>query len=69
MIDYCVNILPFFGFQTSLKETIFDVLIYFTQHEDEDVQSKALTGIGMYWFLFFNMIEVKCLGFTEFQSI
>ncbi|XP_060588229.1 nipped-B-like protein B isoform X3 [Ruditapes philippinarum] len=31
---------------TSLKEKIFDVLIYYTEHPDEDVQSKALTGLG-----------------------
>ncbi|XP_053394741.1 nipped-B-like protein isoform X2 [Mercenaria mercenaria] len=32
--------------ETSLKEKIFDVLVYYTTHVDEDVQSKALTGLG-----------------------
>ena len=37
---------PLVCFQESLKETIFDVLVYFTTHQDDDVQLKALMGLG-----------------------
>ncbi|XP_052774333.1 nipped-B-like protein A isoform X2 [Mya arenaria] len=32
--------------EISLKEKIFDVLVYFTTHIDESVQAMALTGLG-----------------------
>jgi len=32
--------------QTSVKDKVFDVLVYFVSHEDEDVRCKALTGLG-----------------------
>ena len=32
--------------QVCVRETVFEVLIYFTGHEDEEVQLKALTAIG-----------------------
>ncbi|RUS79411.1 hypothetical protein EGW08_012824, partial [Elysia chlorotica] len=31
-----------------VRETVFEVLIYFTAHEDEEVQLKALTAIGFF---------------------
>ncbi|XP_005090101.1 nipped-B-like protein B [Aplysia californica] len=31
-----------------VRETVFDVLTYFLNHEDEDVQLKALTAIGFF---------------------
>jgi hypothetical protein len=32
--------------QVSVKDKVFEVLLYFITHEDEEVQLKALAGLG-----------------------
>ena len=32
--------------RVTIKDRVFDVLMYFVSHEEEDVRHKALSGIG-----------------------
>lgn len=32
--------------KASVKDTVFEALMYFVEHDEEDVRHKALTGIG-----------------------
>lgn len=32
--------------QVEIKEKVLELLIYFTKHEDEEVKTKAIIGLG-----------------------
>lgn len=34
------------GIQVVIKEKVLELLLYFTKHEDEEVKSKAIIGLG-----------------------
>lgn len=40
--------------QVVIKEKVLELLLYFTKHEDEEVKSKAIIGLGKNKF-FFNL--------------
>ena len=51
------NVEIFLSLQVSVKDKVFEVLLYFITHEDEDVQVKALAGLGkLYMFSFPNAL-------------
>lgn len=33
-------------FQVVIKEKVLELLLYFTKHEDEEVKTKAIIGLG-----------------------
>lgn len=39
--------------QVVIKEKVLELLLYFTKHEDEEVKTKAIIGLGRIIFLFF----------------
>ena len=42
-----MNIIQYlFCFQVSIKDRVFEVMLHFMKHEDEEVQLKSLTAIG-----------------------
>ena len=32
----------------SIRDKVFDAMLYFTRHEDEEVKLKALAGLGQF---------------------
>jgi hypothetical protein len=32
----------------SIRDKVFDVMLYFIRHEDEEVKHKALAGLGQF---------------------
>uniref|UniRef100_A0A8C5BM74 Nipped-B protein n=1 Tax=Gadus morhua TaxID=8049 RepID=A0A8C5BM74_GADMO len=42
----CLSITCGFRFQVVIKEKVLELLLYFTKHEDEEVKTKAIIGLG-----------------------
>lgn len=39
--------------QVVIKEKVLELLLYFTKHEDEEVKTKAIIGLGKNMFFYF----------------
>lgn len=49
--------------QVVIKEKVLELLVYFTKHEDEEVKTKAIIGLGKNtFFSIYNKVVAKSLS-------
>lgn len=51
-----------FLLQVIIKDKVLELLLYFTKHEDEEVKTKAIIGLGKHTFSYIILILIS-IGF------
>lgn len=46
-----------FILQVIIKDKVLELLLYFTKHEDEEVKTKAIIGLGKHTFFFLHCFD------------
>lgn len=56
--------------QVVIKEKVLELLLYFTKHEDEEVKTKAIIGLGKNIILKYEFHNVcKVIVFTVYNML
>lgn len=52
-----------FILQVIIKDKVLELLLYFTKHEDEEVKTKAIIGLGKHTFCFYIVLILISMYF------
>lgn len=55
-----------FILQVIIKDKVLELLLYFTKHEDEEVKTKAIIGLGKHIFFFYIVLILISIYFMGY---